>query len=111
MVKTNDYDKFVDDMWFVGDSDLGELPEVAYLSLCIAGEAGEISEKLKKAFRDSGGKFDSMAMLHEIGDLIFYLVRFAHRMDCNLNDVLEANMAKLNRRRKAGTLRGSGDSR
>jgi NTP pyrophosphatase (non-canonical NTP hydrolase) len=106
-----DYDNFVDEKWFVGDSDLGGLPEEAYLGLCIAGEAGEVAEKLKKAYRDSGGQVDSAAMAKELGDVCYYLVRYAHKLGCSLEDVLEANMAKLNDRQARGVMRGSGDGR
>jgi NTP pyrophosphatase (non-canonical NTP hydrolase) len=105
------YDSFVDEKWFVGDSDLGGLPEEAYLGICIAGEAGEVAEKLKKAYRDSGGRVDRLAMCRELGDVAYYLTRYAHRLGYTLAQVLDENVAKLNDRESRGVLRGSGDRR
>ena len=105
------YDAFVDSKWFIRDGDLENLPEVAYLGLCIAGEASEVAEKLKKAYRDSGGKVDAPAMVRELGDVLYYLVRYAHLLGTDLEGVAAANVAKLNDRESRGTMRGSGDKR
>jgi NTP pyrophosphatase (non-canonical NTP hydrolase) len=105
------YDSFVDEKWFVGDSDLGGLPEEAYLCICIAGEAGEVAEKLKKAYRDSGGKVDRLAMCRELGDIAFYLTRHAHLLGYTLAQVLDENIRKIADREARGVLRGSGDQR
>jgi len=105
------YDSFVDEVWFIGNGDLGGLPEEAYLGLCIAGEAGEVSEKLTKAYRDGGGIVDPELMVKELGDVLYCVTRYAHKLGCTLEDVAAANVAKTYDRKVRGTLRGSGDSR
>jgi NTP pyrophosphatase (non-canonical NTP hydrolase) len=105
------YDVFVDENWFVGNSDLGGLPEAAYLGLCIAGEASEISEKLKKAYRDNGGKVNVVLMAKEIGDVLYYLMRYAHLLGYDLEGIARLNVEKLESRKERGKLRGEGDDR
>lgn len=105
------YDKFVDDFWFIVDSDLGGMDEPAYLGLCIAGEAGEVAEKLKKAYRDHGGKVDPDSMLKELGDVLHYLTRYAHLLGNDLEDVARKNVEKLRDRAARDKLRGEGDER
>ena len=104
------YDKFVDDFWFIGDADL-QMPEPAYLGLCLAGEAGEVAEKLKKAYRDHGGKVDPDAMVKELGDVLYYLVRYAHVLGSDLEGVARKNVEKLQDRAARNALRGEGDHR
>jgi NTP pyrophosphatase (non-canonical NTP hydrolase) len=110
-IRLNDYDQFVDDFWFIGNSDLGGMDEQAYLGLCIAGEAGEVAEKLKKAYRDSGGKVNVDAMVKELGDVLYYLVRYAHLLGHDLEDVARKNVEKLQDRAARNALRGKGDDR
>jgi NTP pyrophosphatase (non-canonical NTP hydrolase) len=104
------YDEFVDDFWFLGDADL-KMPEDAYLGLCLAGEAGEVAEKLKKAYRDHGSKVDVDDMLKELGDVLYYLVRYAHLLGTDLESVARKNVEKLQDRAVRGKLRGEGDER
>ena len=106
----SDYDKFVDDMWFLGDADL-QMPEAACLGLCLVGEAGEVAEKLKKAYRDQGGAVDADSMVSELGDVLYYLVRYAHLLGTNLEGVAKKNVEKLKDRAARGKLRGEGDGR
>lgn len=45
---------------------------VVYPALGLAGEAGEVCEKIKKGIRDHGGEFDRDALKKEIGDCMWY---------------------------------------
>ena len=105
------FDKFVDDMWFCGNSSVGGVPELAYLGLCISGEAGEIAEKLKKAYRDQEQVTDKLAIAIELGDVLFYVTRMAHSLGCKLEDIAKLNVEKLYDRKARGVLRGQGDER
>jgi NTP pyrophosphatase (non-canonical NTP hydrolase) len=87
------------------------MPEDAYLGLCLAGEAGEVAEKLKKAYRDSGGKVDVDGMVKELGDVLYYLVRYAHLLGSDLESVARKNVEKLQDRAARNALRGEGDDR
>jgi NTP pyrophosphatase (non-canonical NTP hydrolase) len=105
------YDAFVDSIWVIGDSDIGGVPQQAYLGMCIAGEASEISEKLKKAYRDNGGEVDVQLMVKELGDVRFYVTRYAHVLGYTLERVAAANVEKLTDRAARGVLRGKGNER
>ena len=106
----HDYDKFVDEFWFLGDADL-RMPEAAYLGLCLAGEAGEVAEKLKKAYRDHGGAITIDDMVKELGDVLYYLTRYAHLLGNDLESVARRNVEKLKDRAARNALRGEGDHR
>jgi NTP pyrophosphatase (non-canonical NTP hydrolase) len=105
------FDKFVDDLWFCGNSSVGGVPELAYLGLCITGEAGEIAEKLKKAYRDEERVTDKLVLAMELGDVLFYVTRMAHALGYSLEDVAKILVEKLNDRKTRGVLRGQGDER
>jgi NTP pyrophosphatase (non-canonical NTP hydrolase) len=78
-------------------------------ALGLTGEAGEVSEKIKKLFRDN--RIDDDAVLRELGDVLFYTVALSNIFGGSLVKIIELNMEKLNERVKNGTLRGSGDNR
>ena len=79
-------------------------------TLGLVGEAGEVSEKVKKLFRDKN-KFTDEEVLKELGDVLFYTVALANIFGGNLKKVMEMNMAKLDDREQRGVLKGSGDNR
>jgi NTP pyrophosphatase (non-canonical NTP hydrolase) len=79
-------------------------------TLGLAGEAGEVSEKIKKLFRDKN-RFSDEDILKELGDVLFYTVALANIFGGNLRKVMEMNMAKLDDREQRGVLKGSGDNR
>ena len=78
-------------------------------ALGLTGEAGEVSEKIKKLFRDN--RVDDDAVLKELGDVLFYTVALSNIFGGSLVKIIELNMEKLNARVKNGTLQGSGDNR
>ncbi len=78
-------------------------------ALGLTGEAGEVSEKIKKLFRDN--RIDDEAVLKELGDVLFYTVALSNIFGGSLIKIIELNMEKLNERVKNGTLQGSGDNR
>ena len=110
------YDQFVEEIWFYNPVAHGSMPEMGYLGLCCAGEAGEIAEKLKKFYRDGGdmghaeGAF-AQKLLLELGDELYYVVKLAHVLGFSLQDVVDANVEKLRDRQARGTMRGEGDDR
>ena len=80
-----------------------------YPALGLAGETGEVCEKIKKEFRD--GELDEEGLKLELGDVLWYLARVATEYGFSLGDVAMANVEKLEGRRERGTLQGSGDKR
>jgi NTP pyrophosphatase (non-canonical NTP hydrolase) len=92
----------------------GSLVALTYLFLKLNGEAGEAAEKFAKIIRDKGGKGtpeDREEILKEIGDVLWYCAMLADELDASLEDVAQANVAKLKSRQERGVLGGSGDNR
>lgn len=87
---------------------------VTYPTLGLAGEAGEVAEKVKKIIRDKGGEFsqeDRLAIRKELGDVLWYISQIACDLDITLESIAIANIEKLRVRQEKGTLSGSGDDR
>ena len=85
-----------------------------YPTLGLAGETGEIAEKIKKAIRDDAGKMSEerrAALRKELGDVLWYLATLCSELNLTLADVAQANLDKLAARQQHGKLHGSGDDR
>jgi len=82
---------------------------ITYPALGLAGEAGEVANKVKKLIRD--GKLDKAALKGEIGDCLWYIAALCRDLNIDLGDVAKANLEKLQDRKARGTLKGSGDTR
>ena len=82
---------------------------IVYPALGLAGEAGEVANKVKKLVRD--GKLDKEAVAAELGDVLWYLSALARDLDADLGDIAQANINKLESRMKRGVIGGSGDTR
>lgn len=83
--------------------------QVLYPTLGLAGEAGEVANKVKKIVRD--GKLDKEAIGSEIGDCLWYIAAICKDLGLKMEDVAQANLDKLRQRQERGTLSGSGDTR
>ncbi len=79
-------------------------------TLGLAGEAGEVAEKIKKYLRDDT-KVSQKEIVKELGDVVFYATALANYFYSNLPEVLQYNMDKLNSRAERGVIKGSGDNR
>lgn len=87
---------------------------VTYPALGLAGEAGEVCEKIKKMLRDDNGVLtdERKAMLEkELGDVAWYLANLASDLGLNLDDIFSNNIKKLQSRKERGVLKGDGDDR
>ena len=85
---------------------------IVYPTLGLAGEAGEVAEKVKKLLRDDAGVMTDerlQALAGELGDVLWYVAQVATEAD--LEEVAQANLDKLLSRQERGVLSGSGDSR
>lgn len=83
-------------------------------ALGLAGEVGEVSEKVKKLFRDKGGKLskvDKLEIAKELGDVLWYLTQLCSDMGLKFSDVAKMNIEKIMYRTKENKIHGSGDSR
>ncbi len=95
-----------------------ESARVLYPTLKLAGEAGEVAEKLGKFMRDegfvpgtplSGAQVDALSK--ELGDVLWYVANLAADLDLSLDEVAQRNLAKLQSRKDRGVIHGSGDER
>ncbi len=85
-----------------------------YPTLGLAGEAGEIANKIKKIQRDRDGVVDDEVrgiVKAELGDLLWYVACLATELKLDLDEVANENIAKLASRKERGTLHGDGDKR
>lgn len=82
---------------------------IVYPALGLAGESGEVAEKVKKYIRD--GNLDRDLLAKELGDVLWYVSALSRDLGIDLDDVASRNIDKLRSRAERGTLRGSGDSR
>lgn len=85
-----------------------------YPTLGLAGETGEIAEKIKKIIRDDGMRVDDEkreALEKELGDVLWYVSQLATELGLSLEDIAAKNLEKLFSRLERGKLSGSGDNR
>jgi NTP pyrophosphatase (non-canonical NTP hydrolase) len=101
----DDYQEFVRDgaiYPFVGDN-------VIYPALGLAGEAGEVCEKVKKFIRDN--EISTEALAYEVGDVLWYVAAMAFELGYSLEAIMQMNVTKLQSRQERNTVGGSGDAR
>jgi NTP pyrophosphatase (non-canonical NTP hydrolase) len=88
---------------------------VVYPALKLAGEAGEVAEKVGKRLRDADGDFEDTAwreaVKKELGDILWYVSALAADLNFTLEEVADANLHKLSVRMANNTIGGSGDDR
>lgn len=85
---------------------------MATILACVS--AGRVSEHVKKAMRDDGGKLTEarkQSIKKELGDVLWYVCACATEAGFSLREVAEANLTKVNDRAARGKLGGSGDER
>lgn len=105
MEKFEEYNEFVKSMKVYP-----EKHAIIYPALGLAGESGEITEKVKKWLRGDK-ELDKDALLSELGDPLWYITSLADDLGYTLQDVIDRNVEKLTSRQERGVLKGSGDNR
>ena len=88
--------------------------KITYPALGMAGEAGEVANKVKKLIRDGPEKRPDTwreDIASEIGDVLWYCATLADDLNLTLGMIASQNLAKLQKRKDKGTLGGSGDTR
>jgi NTP pyrophosphatase (non-canonical NTP hydrolase) len=92
--------------------DLGK--NFIYPTLGLAGESGEVAEKIKKVLRDKGGVIDEETkteIAKELGDVIWYLAQISTELGLSFDEIAAKNIEKLQSRKARGVLPGGGDNR
>jgi len=85
-----------------------------YPTLGLAGETGEVAEKIKKIIRDNNGVVDGSRrteLKKELGDVMWYIAMLATELDINLEDIAITNIEKLKSRIERNVIKGDGDNR
>ena len=94
-----------------------------YPVIGLAGEAGELSNKVAQMLRDDqmpldGGEpvFDMefeqrLELAKELGDVLWMLTAVSNDLGFDLEEIATLNLEKLRSRQRRGRLRGSGDNR
>jgi NTP pyrophosphatase (non-canonical NTP hydrolase) len=92
----------------------GSFLGLVYCALGLAGEAGELANKVKKILRDTSGELTEevkAALADEAGDVNWYLAQFAAELKMMYREIPQRNVKKLEGRMARGTISGSGDNR
>lgn len=87
---------------------------ILYPALGLAGEAGEVANKVKKLVRDGpDNRPDDWReqIASEIGDVLWYCAALATDLNLTLGMIASQNEIKLSKRKEQGTIGGSGDTR
>jgi NTP pyrophosphatase (non-canonical NTP hydrolase) len=90
------------------------VPTIAYNALGLAGEAGEVANKVKKIYRDDGDTVtdERREMIKkELGGVLWYLSELSLQLGFNLGEVAIANLKLLKEREANGTIHGDEDDR
>ena len=108
----NEYQKAAKDT--VVYEPIGKVP--LYPALGLAGEAGEVANKVKKYIRVDGinAEFnheEKKELVKELGDVLWYLAVLADECGYTLEEVAQMNINKLMSRKERGVLHGDGDNR
>lgn len=88
--------------------------KVIYPTLGLAGEAGEVADKVKKVIRDKGSQFTDEVkheIAKELGDVLWYVATLSYDLGYNLELIAEMNYSKLKSRKERGMISGNGDNR
>ena len=88
--------------------------KVIYTTLGLAGEAGEVADKVKKIYRDDNGVISDdkkKEIAKEIGDVLYYTAALCSDLNISLSTVARMNIDKLFSRLERGVLQGNGDNR
>ena len=100
------YASNIEDFVFYPNCGERDAAALAYCSIALAGEVGEVSDQIKKALRDEGlGRQDRRlepdrrrAIGLELGDAMFYLFRLCEEVGYSPADVARMNLNKLDTR-------------
>jgi NTP pyrophosphatase (non-canonical NTP hydrolase) len=97
-----DYEQFVESK-LSGSSRASTKDRVITGAMGICGEAGELMDHIKKhCYHGPGHPLLTDYVELELGDLMFYIAVEAKAMGLTLQGIMEANVAKLSSRYKAG---------
>ena len=83
------------------DEPLGHVLDVYYNATQLSGEAGEVAGMIAKWIK-FGKTLDREALKLELGDVLWHLVRLGEMFGMSLDDIMAANITKLQKRHPDG---------
>ena len=69
-----------------------------WMALGLAGEAGEVADIIKKGILHGKGTDTTGRIVEELGDVLWYVAGLASHYGLSLDDIMEANIAKIRER-------------
>ena len=94
---------------------------ILYPAIGIAGEAGELLDKIKKIWRNSGvpvqrleaqlTEEEVLEIVKELGDVLWNVGALCTELGISMQEMVDINIAKFEDRRKRGVIKGEGDNR
>ena len=89
--------------------------ELVYPALGLAGEAGEVANKVKKFIRDGADQetfeLKKVEIAKELGDVLWYIAALSNDLGVKLSALAAGNLDKLEDRMKRNAISGDGDNR
>jgi len=89
--------------------------ELVYPALGLAGEAGEVANKVKKFIRDGATQetfeLKKLEIAKELGDVLWYIAALSNDLGVKLSAIAAGNLDKLEDRMKRNAISGDGDNR
>jgi NTP pyrophosphatase (non-canonical NTP hydrolase) len=76
---------------------------LTYTVLAMAGEAGEVANRLKKVIRDDGSVLTDKAkqdLVLELGDVLWYICAIADELKVPMTEILQENYWKIRNRQE-----------
>lgn len=90
------------------------VPDFVFMTIALSGEAGEVTEKIKKVIRDDNGVISEEKkeeIEKELGDVLWCLAQLASDLDMSLENIAQKNLEKALSRKERGMIHGAGDNR
>jgi NTP pyrophosphatase (non-canonical NTP hydrolase) len=94
---------------------------IVYPAMGVAGEAGELCDKIKKHWRNTDAPIEELKskltdeqfteIVKEMGDVLWYLGALATELNIPLETVAKENIKKLYDRRARNVIKSQGDNR
>lgn len=113
-MQANEYQEFTITTAIYPCAGTGNIYELMYLGNGLAGESGEINNKIAKLWRDGlykNNEYWTEPLRDELGDAIYYLARICDSLGTTLEDEMQRNFDKLQSRKARGVIGGNGDNR
>ena len=96
-IRENDADLYQLDVLKYAPDYQHYMPNVLYAAIGMCGEAGEVSELIKK-YAYHGHSIDTEHLARELGDVLWYVTYMAHLFGYSLGDIMVMNQEKLAKR-------------